>query len=836
MTDGVSADGMDHHSGKAGGLPLQLRPGSAPVSAPVFFLTVFLTVFLASLLSLSAGRIAAQETGRIVGTVTDSLTGEPLSRTNIRVLDTTLGTITNAEGSYRLLLPPGDWRIVFSFLGYRSDTLRVALGPETIERNITLAPVPLLMPSVVVRPGSTGDPAEELIRRALAAKAAMLADLRTLQYEAYTRTTLTSGSESAAPADLEILGILESQTRGYWATPDQHLETIIARRQTATFAPAWNIITSGRMPNFYQDRVIVADTSVPSPMAADAFDHYTYSIIDTLQQEGERVFIVAVDPKRETVPLFTGTLMIADGSWHLLEVDLEGNQANNRPPLTNWRLRQQYSRYEDRWWLPIDSWVLFQIEMEGIDRQMLMEMHAVLYDYTINEELPRGLFGRYEVQVDPGADAAGPEKWEGWQILPLTTAEVDAYVRIEREVAELTGVRKVLINMLLGRSGAGSGTSRIVTTSFSDFFHFNRVEGMYLGAGLTLSDRLPLTDITLRGGYGFADRTWKYSLEFERILSEAPELVGGFGLDRSLVWREGLDFYTPSRITSLGLFYHIDPVAYYLQQGWSFWLRFRPIGIVNLAYLYQDREHSSVTRNTDFSIFNSSRTYRENAPIIGGRMRSGTFSAEIDTRKFIQAGRMDILIEGENSIRIRGDLEISDASAWKSDFSFLRMMVMADIHLNTVGSGYLETILRGGISSGELPPQLMFDLYGGAGGAYQRGAFMSLEAGEFAGDTMGLIWMEHNFRSWPLRLLGLRPRGQFDVDLLLHGAVGWCSIKDFNSGLRGYGANATRDTHWEVGVGVSRLMTFLRLDYTWRMTHGLLPGGKDAILSISATF
>ena len=113
---------------------------------------------------------------------------------------------------------------------------------------------------------------------------------------------------------------------------------------------------------------------------------------------------------------------------------------------------------------------------------------------------------------------------------------------------------------------------------------------------------------------------------------------------------------------------------------------------------------------------------------------------------------------------------------------------------------------------------------------------MSLEAGEFAGDTMGLIWMEHNFRSWPLRLLGLRPRGQFDVDLLLHGAVGWCSIKDFNNDLRNYGATATRDTHWEVGVGVSRLLTFLRLDYTWRMAHGPIPGGKDAILSISAAF
>jgi len=787
------------------------------------------------LLALPPGVASAQtdvdEPGRVIGTVRDAVTGRPLDRTNIRVLETTIGTITNAEGAYRLLLPQGTWQVVFTYLGYRSDTLAVALGAETIQRNVALVPAPLVMPSVVVQPGR-GDPATELMRRALAAKRSMLADLRTLQFEAYTRTTITYGSESADRAELEIAGILEAQTRGAWEPPGRHLETIIARRQTASFPPASNIITSGRMPNFYQDRVIVADISIPGPMAADAFDHYSWTIIDTLEQEGERLYRVAVKPRRETVPLFVGTLLIADGSWQLLEVDLEGNAANNRPPLTNWRLRQKFARYQQRYWLPIDSWIEFEIELGSFDQQMFMEMHAVFYNYTINTELPRGLFGRYQVEVDPDADAAGPELWEGWQILPLTTAETDAYGRIEREVAALTGVRRALVTALLGRPG----TSRTVPTRFSDFFHFNRVEGIYLGAGLTVRDPVPLTDITLRGGYGFADRTWKYSLEFERVLNAVPELVGGFGLDRSLASREGLDFYTPSRITMQGLFYHVDPVAYYLQQGWSFWLRFRPIGIVNVAYLYQDREHSSVTRNTDFSLFNRTRTFRENAPIFGGRLRSGTFSAEIDTRKFIQAGRTDILIEGENYLRVRGDLEISDASAWKSDFSFLRMMVMADLHLNTAGSGYLEAILRGGISSGELPPQLLFDLYGGAGGPYQRGGFMSLEAGEFAGDTMGLVWMEHNFRSWPLRLLGLRPRGEFDVDLLLHGAVGWCGLREIDTGLTAYGARVTPGTHWEVGVGVSRLLTFLRLDYTWRMAHGPTPGGKDAILSISAAF
>lgn len=792
--------------------------------------TAVCLLLLFGLTALPAGRVEAQTSGRIVGTVVDAGTGNPLDRTNIRVLDTTLGTITNAEGAYRLVLPPGTWRIVFTYMGYLADTLRVDLGQETLERNISLEPTLLVMPSLLVRPGA-GTPGEELMRKAIAAKEAMLSGLRTLRFDTYTRTTIMSGREDAAPEELEIIGILETQTRGYWEAPDSNLETIVARRQSATFAPAQNIFTSGRMPNFYRDRVIVASVSVPSPMATDAFDHYTYSIEDTLQQEGGRVYLVVVEPRRQTVPLFTGTLAIADGTWHLLEVELEGNTANNRPPLTNWKLQQKYARYQDRYWLPIDSWIRFEVEI-GLDRQVFMEMHAVLYDYGINVELPRGIFGRYEVQVSPDADVADPQMWEGWQILPLTTEEIDAYERIEQEWDSLKGLRKALLRLLTGQLGS----RKSITTQFSDFFHFNRVEGAYVGAGFVFRDQLPLTEITVRGGYGFSDRQWKYGLEIERIVNAEPEIIGGMGVERSIAYREGMGVYTPSRITGLALFYHIDPVDYYQQNGWSAWLKFRPTGIVNVAFLYQDRTHSSVNRNTDFSLFDSARRYRENDPVINGRMRSGTFSAEIDTRKFLSAGSTDILVEGENYIRVRGDLEVSDASAWKSDFSFVRMMALAEIRLNTVGSGYLETVMRGGVSSGELPPQLMFDLYGGAGGPYQRGTFMSLDAGEFVGDTMGLIWMEHNFRSWPLRLLGLRPRGRFDVDLLLHGAVGWCGLKPLNTGLTAYGARATTGAHWEVGVGIARLLTFLRLDLTWRMAHRKTPWRRNAVLSISAAF
>src|SRR5687768_14494163 len=54
----------------------------------------------------------------IYGTVIDANTREPLPYANVFVNNTTMGTVTNEDGKYRLVIPEGEYQIVFSFIGY----------------------------------------------------------------------------------------------------------------------------------------------------------------------------------------------------------------------------------------------------------------------------------------------------------------------------------------------------------------------------------------------------------------------------------------------------------------------------------------------------------------------------------------------------------------------------------------------------------------------------------------------------------------------------------------------------------------------------------------------
>ncbi|MDZ7343746.1 MAG: carboxypeptidase-like regulatory domain-containing protein, partial [candidate division KSB1 bacterium] len=75
------------------------------------------------------GALSAQvwsgTTGKIAGEVKDKDTGEPLPGVNVVVEGTTLGAATDASGRYYILLvPPGNYTVVASIIGYQ--TVRVS--------------------------------------------------------------------------------------------------------------------------------------------------------------------------------------------------------------------------------------------------------------------------------------------------------------------------------------------------------------------------------------------------------------------------------------------------------------------------------------------------------------------------------------------------------------------------------------------------------------------------------------------------------------------------------------------------------------------------------------
>ena len=102
-------------------------------------------LFLGILLSLPAPEWAAGRTVRLFpddspggdlrGVISDSLTGEKILGVNVRIMGTTRGATTNLSGFYLVAgIPPGNWQVVFSAIGYekRQRTVQIRQGEPAI--------------------------------------------------------------------------------------------------------------------------------------------------------------------------------------------------------------------------------------------------------------------------------------------------------------------------------------------------------------------------------------------------------------------------------------------------------------------------------------------------------------------------------------------------------------------------------------------------------------------------------------------------------------------------------------------------------------------------------
>src|ERR1700739_583633 len=96
--------------------------------------------FLAFALIISSAVFAqTQQRFTISGTIKDSASGEELIGViaSVKELPAT-GVSTNEYGFYSITLPEGNYTLIYSYLGYKADSIKIALH-QNVKQSIRLA-------------------------------------------------------------------------------------------------------------------------------------------------------------------------------------------------------------------------------------------------------------------------------------------------------------------------------------------------------------------------------------------------------------------------------------------------------------------------------------------------------------------------------------------------------------------------------------------------------------------------------------------------------------------------------------------------------------------------
>ena len=93
--------------------------------------------------------------------------GEAIAFANIYIPQLSTGTTSNIDGRYELKLPEGNYKVLFQYLGYQTQSQELTITKTFQEINIELIAQDYKMPEITIL--ATGeDPAYYIMRHAIA--------------------------------------------------------------------------------------------------------------------------------------------------------------------------------------------------------------------------------------------------------------------------------------------------------------------------------------------------------------------------------------------------------------------------------------------------------------------------------------------------------------------------------------------------------------------------------------------------------------------------------------------------------------------------------------------
>lgn len=320
--------------------------------------------------------------GGVRGTV-QSTDGTPLAFATIFVSETGTGTTTNADGAYEIRLAPGNYNLVFRFLGYRSETRRVSIGESFKELDVVLQEQPLQLAEVQVFAGAE-DPAYTIMRKAIAK-----ASYHRQQIDRYTAEVYIKGSGRLLKSPFFLRKMIEKEGVDSTKAFTSESVSIIEYERPSTFRErVISVYQSGdandTSPNsfifssFYEPEV----SDAISPLSPKAFAYYKFEYVGFFMDRDYGVNQIRVIPRSRGENVFEGTIYIVEDWWSIYSLALKTYKFG-----FGFQIDQTYAPIENKAWLPVSHKIFVDGSIFGFAFEYNYLSTISNYDIELNPDL-----------------------------------------------------------------------------------------------------------------------------------------------------------------------------------------------------------------------------------------------------------------------------------------------------------------------------------------------------------------------------------------------------------------------------------------------------------------
>ena len=550
-------------------------------------------IILIALLQAVAGIFLshAQSFTSASGIVKDSITGEPLPFVSVYFDGSTIGAMTDDNGTFTLQNNQGYTKLAAASLGYDTKFIDLKPGKKNDNLEVLLKPTAFEISEVVVKPKREkytrkDNPAVELIKKVIAHKNDNRIEAKPeYQTEVYEKLSLSldnfnpnldknkflkkfkfiknylDTSEFNGKPILTV-SVRENLSDFYYRKSSKAEKTIVRAKRMQGIDKTLDDgggITSNleeifKSINIFDNNIPILLNRFVSPLSSTlATTYYHYYIMDTLDVGGDKCVDLAFVPANSESYGFTGRLYITlDGNYAVKKVLLNTPANINLNWVDKLRIEQEFKQMPDSTWVldQENTFVNFYV-VKGT--QQLYAHQLRNYDnYNFNVQNADSVFGLLgALHVLPEATAQPDTFWTHNRPIPLKEKE-DALKDLLGQLRKVPAFNAIIKTAEILITGYIPTANDKKVTKF-DFgpmnttFSANHLEGFRMRVGgMTTANLNPYWFASGYLAYGTNDRKIKYNLKLTHSFTK-KEYHEGENPVNNLSFIQEYDVYTPGQ-------------------------------------------------------------------------------------------------------------------------------------------------------------------------------------------------------------------------------------------------------------------------------------------------
>ncbi len=814
----------------------------------------YLRICFAVILIIFSFDLQSQVT-KIMGTVTDKKSNEPIPFVTITFKGTQIGTTTDFNGNYSLeIKKPGD-SLFAACLGYVPVLKKVVKNKFQVI-DFELASISMTLQEVVIKPGR--NPAEVILEKIIKNK--KYNDRNRLdyyQYEVYNKIQFDANNISDKLKKFRLLKhfkfifdyvdtstvngktylpvlITEALSDYYYRkSPKSEIEIIKATKNSGIENKSISQFLGNMYLNIniYDNFINIFDRNFVSPISNFGLGFYKYYLIDSAKIGNQWCYQIMFKPRRKQELTFSGDMWVHDTTYAVRKVKLRIAEDANINFINDLVISQNYELINKQYWMLTKEKFTADFNIFENSRRIVGfygNKTTSYSNFVFNTPKEDKFYSTpINIQVSDIAYNKDEDFWEKNRHDTLDKKERGIYKMVDsiKNVPIFKTYVDIVMMITLGYYEHGD----FEWGPYFSLYSYNTIEGNRFRLGFRTSNKFSTTIMPEAYlAYGTLDQKFKYGGGLLYMFNNNP--------------RRDLGVYYKNDVEQLGE----SRYAFYNDNILASFFRKSPFNKLTMVEEYKAfYEHEWFT---GFS--NTINFYRRNisAPLnlqFKYSTEPDKYSEEIKKSIITSEVRLDMRFAYKEKY-LRGNFVRISAGTyypvlnvqysrgikdlWGGDNNYQRLVVGLEHWYNVRSYGWSKYILEAGkIWSPQ--SQLLFPLLklheGNETLSFDPYAFNMMNYYEFVSNEWVSFYYTHHFDGYFLNHIPLMRKLKWREVVWGKGVIGRLdnSYRDYNSemikNLRAEDIflNTIGKPYYEAGVAIENIFKIIRIDAMWRLSY-----------------